>query len=157
MTKTERAIEGGKQQVDRFARWMSDRIDGAPNFDDVRDMASEKSRQTVEQARDRVEDFGRWLGDLAVEMNVIEPPKKKNSQKVAAGIAVTAVAAGGWYFFNPKTGKVRRLRLRNYVAGLRDRIVGRVGGAEVFVDENGDLNVVPDRPLDGLEGVSVNG
>lgn len=157
MSKTEKFIKEGKKSVDRFSRWLSDRIAGAPDLEDVKDFASQKSRQTVESARDRVEEFGSWLGDLAVEMNVVEPPKKTKSKRVAGSVAVAAVAAGGWYLFNPSTGKERRVRIRNYFAGLRDRVLGRMKDAEVFVDDGGDLKVVSEDTVAGIPGVSVNG
>ncbi len=153
MTMTEEFVKVGKKSVRGFSRWLSRQIEDAPDFDDVKDFAAQKSRQTVEIARDRVEELGSWLGDLAVEMNLVEPPKKSKSKQVAGGVAVAAVAAGGWYLFNPSTGKERRLRIRNYFSGLRDRITGRIDDINFIADEPDDVAVVGERKVAGLEGV----
>jgi hypothetical protein len=158
MSNTEKLLNDGRRQLGRFSRWLSDRLEGAPELDEVRDFASQKSRQAVEATRDRVEEVGKWLGDLAVEMNVIEPPKKRKTEAAAAGVAVVAVAAVGWYLFSPKAGKARRRRIRNYFSGFGDRIASRIDDADVIVDGDGDLKVVSDAgKVSGLEGVKLNG
>ncbi|HEY5891236.1 MAG TPA: hypothetical protein VIW94_11120 [Acidimicrobiia bacterium] len=150
---TEEFVKVGKKSVHGFARWLSRRLEEAPDLEEVKDFAAQKSRQTVEMARDRVEELGSWLGDLAVEMNLVEPPKKSKSKQVAGGAAVAAVAAGSWYLFNPGTGKQHRIRIRNYFSSLRDRITGRIDDINFIADEPDDIAVVGERKVAGLEGV----
>ena len=156
MTLTEEFIKAGNKSLDRFSRWLSSRIEDAPDLEEVRDFAAQKSRQTVEMARDRVEELGNWLGDLSVEMNLVEPPKKSKSKQVAGGVAVAAVAAGGWYLFNPSTGKQRRLRIRNYLSTLRDRITGRIDDINFIADEPDEMAVVTERTVPDIKGISAN-
>jgi hypothetical protein len=156
MTRTEKFVEESMNQLDRVSRWLNDRIDSAPSLEDVKDVVNDKSRQTIEATRDRVEELGKWLGDLAEELNVIEPPPESRSKKAAGAAAVGVAAVGGWYFFNPTNGEERRMRMRNYFAGVRDRIMGRLEDEEVFVESNGDLTVVDERKVASIDGASLN-
>lgn len=156
MSKTEKFVEESKSQLDRMSSWLNDRLEKAPDLEDVKEVVNDKSRQTVEAARDRIDELGKWLGDLAADMNVIEPPAKGKSKKAAGATAIGTLAVGGWYFFNPTNGEARRLRVRNYFAGVRDRIMGQLNDADILVDDSGDLIVVDERNVAGIEGVTLN-
>ncbi len=149
-------VKNMKHQADRASGWFGDRLDQAPDMEDVREAVSDTSRKTVEAARDRIDDFGKWLADLAEDMGVVEPPKSSKANKAAGVAAIGAAAAGGWYFFNSTTGKQHRSRVRDYLVGLRDRIMGRLKDSEVFADQSGDLVTVDPQEITGIEGLSVN-
>lgn len=160
---TQKVVHEASKLSEQAADWIRDRLAEAPEASEIKEAVSDRTRQTLEAARDRMEDMAGWLGEMAENFaanapHVLEePPASRKASKAAVAGAVAATAAGGWYFFNPETGKDRRTRLRNYLSGIRDRIMGRVKDADVFVDRDGDFVSVDDGKVAGISGVELNG
>jgi hypothetical protein len=154
-SKTEKIVSEAKSFADQAAQWLSDKLDDAPDMDEIKEVVGDRAKDTLESARDRMEDLAGWFGEMAENLAaaVGEPPKEPKGKKVAGAVAAGAAVAGGLYFFNPTYGKSRRARIKSYFVTLRDRILGRLDeDSNVYVDGAGDLRTIDPDKVSGLEG-----
>jgi hypothetical protein len=154
-TKTEKFLDEAKSIADQAVKWLGDRVDDAPDLDEIKDVVGDKTKETVESLRDRMEDMASWLGDVAENMksSVIEPPKEPKGKKTAAAVAAGAAVVGGLYYFNPTYGKSRRAKVKAYFAQLKDRVLGRSErDTDFHSDGSGNLHTVDSGKVAGISG-----
>jgi hypothetical protein len=154
-TKTEKFVDEAKSIADQAVKWLSDRVEDAPDMDEIKDVVGDKTKETVETLKDRMEDMASWLGDVADNMksSVVPEPENSKGKKTATVVGVGAAVAGGLYFFNPTYGKRRRARLKEYFVQLKDRFLGgNSGDTDFHSDGSGNLHTVDSDKIAGISG-----